>query len=186
MLYNSSVKTARPSADPEELDLILFHASNVVVEKPVIMNRFKTLDFGTGFYTTVNEEQARDFAIKVHARRKREGSPIVNVYECDLEAIEERLNVVRFDGPDAEWLEFVVHNRRNGRDENLGADVIIGPVANDDVFTTVALYEAGQIDAETAIKRFKVKELFSQVLFCNEKALGFLSYERHYEVGDEK
>ena len=32
----------------------LFHGTNLVIEKPVIVNRFKTLDFGEGFYTTKN------------------------------------------------------------------------------------------------------------------------------------
>ena len=32
----------------------LFHGTNLVIEKPVIVNRFKTLDFGGGFYTTKN------------------------------------------------------------------------------------------------------------------------------------
>jgi len=29
----------------------VFHGTNLIVEKPRIMNRFKTLDFGEGFYT---------------------------------------------------------------------------------------------------------------------------------------
>jgi hypothetical protein len=35
--------------------MIVFHGTNVVIEQPVIINRFKTLDFGEGFYTTENE-----------------------------------------------------------------------------------------------------------------------------------
>ncbi|GBU25090.1 hypothetical protein R83H12_01729 [Fibrobacteria bacterium R8-3-H12] len=44
----------------------LFHASNIEVKQPKIINRFKTLDFGTGFYTTSNKEQAETFAHKVY------------------------------------------------------------------------------------------------------------------------
>ena len=33
----------------------LYHALNQRVDSPRIMNRFTTLDFGTGFYTTTNE-----------------------------------------------------------------------------------------------------------------------------------
>jgi len=50
--------------------LALFHGSNQIVEKPIVTNRFKTLDFGEGFYTTTNQEQAEDFALKVPERRK--------------------------------------------------------------------------------------------------------------------
>ena len=94
------------------------------------------------------------------------------------------MQTLRFDGPDEAWLAFVVHNRRKGRDSACRADLIIGPVANDDVFQTVALYEAGQIDAEAAIKRFKIKTLFNQYLFVNEKALGYLTFEQSYVPED--
>ena len=67
--------------------MFLYHASNIIVEKPVIMNRFTTLDFGTGFYTTSNEDQAQDFARKVYLRRKRQGKPIVNRYLLDEKAM---------------------------------------------------------------------------------------------------
>lgn len=158
----------------------LYHASTLEIKKPVIMNRFKTLDFGTGFYTTLNEEQAKDFALKTYRRRGRQGLPTVNRYEFDEEQAKEALRILVFSQPDASWLEFVVDNRRHGRSADCKADVIIGPVANDDVFEAVALYETGQIDEETAIKRFKVKELFNQVLFCNETALGYLVFKDSY------
>lgn len=163
--------------------MLLYHASNVVVENPRIMNRFKTLDFGTGFYTTSNESQAREFAKKVHLRRKREGSPIVNVYRFDETGIP-LLKTLTFSSPDKEWLEFVVHNRREGRDPSLGLDLVIGPVANDDVFQTVALYESGMVSLEDAIRRFKVKELFNQYLFCNEAALAHLTFESSYVLSE--
>lgn len=159
----------------------LYHASNMVVERPVIMNRFTTLDFGTGFYTTSNEDQARDFARKVYLRRKRKGSPTVSVYWFDEVAID-ALETLKFPSPNRDWLEFVVHNRREGRDPSLAVDLVVGPVANDDVFQTVALYEDGVITEEEAIRRFKVKELFDQFLFCNEKALGHLAFETSYEI----
>lgn len=32
----------------------VYHGTNIVIEQPQIINRFKTLDFGEGFYTTEN------------------------------------------------------------------------------------------------------------------------------------
>ena len=161
----------------------LYHASTMSIKKPVIMNHFKTLDFGTGFYTTLNEDQARDFALKSFARRGRKGEPTVNVYEWDEENARRQCAILEFAEPNIEWLDFVVHNRRSGRSDTCEADVIIGPVANDDVFETVALFESGQIDEETAIKRFKVKKLFNQLLFCNEASLAHLAFMDSYTVG---
>ena len=154
----------------------LYHASNQTVEVPRIINRFATLDFGTGFYTTTNEGQAREFAVKTFYRRKRVGQPVVNVYEIDVDEACRQLDFLRFPAPDADWLRFVVHNRREGRDPSCAADVIVGPVADDDVFETVALFESGLISEDEAIARFKVKELFDQVLFCNERALSHLLF----------
>jgi hypothetical protein len=34
----------------------IYHGSNVIVEKPKIMQSERMLDFGTGFYTTSNKE----------------------------------------------------------------------------------------------------------------------------------
>ena len=154
----------------------LYHASNIVVEQPVIVNRFATLDFGTGFYTTTNLSQATEFARKVFLRRGRKGRPIVNIYEFDKQAAQAVLQFLKFDEPDKEWLEFIVQNRQHGRSPDLDVDIIVGPVANDDVFETVALFESGQLSVEEAVERFKVKELYNQVLFCNMRALDFLVF----------
>ena len=45
--------------------MILYHGSNVTVEKPVLVKQNRFLDFGFGFYTTTNKDQAKDFAVKV-------------------------------------------------------------------------------------------------------------------------
>jgi len=158
--------------------MLLFHASNIEVMQPEIINRFKTLDFGTGFYTTSNKEQAEIFAHKVYIRRKKEGFPTVNTYEFNEEALE--LSTLVFDLPSEKWLDFVVYNRKFGRKENY--DLIIGPVANDDVFSVIALYEDGNLTKNEAIERFKVKSLYNQYLFCNEKALSSLTFMESYRL----
>ena len=157
----------------------VFHGTNIVIEQPQIVNRFKTLDFGEGFYTTENEIQARNFAIKVCERRSPELTPIVNCYAFNEEF--GKFCVLKFDAPNEEWLDFVVE-RRKGIALEERYDLIIGPVANDDVFGTIILYEAGQLDKEGAIKRFKVKELYNQVVFCNELVLKSLIFIESYKV----
>jgi len=157
----------------------IYHGTNMVIEQPKIINRFKTLDFGEGFYTTENERQAKDFAVKVCERRNSVAYPVVNCYEFreDLG----KFSVLKFDAADEKWLDFVVE-RRKGIALMEKYDLIIGPVANDDVFGTIILYEAGQLDKESAIKRFKVKKLYNQVVFCNELALNGLAFIKSYKV----
>ena len=62
--------------------MILYHGSNVTVEKPVLVKQNRFLDFGFGFYTTTNKEQAKDFAVKVTDKRKN-GTATLNIYEVD-------------------------------------------------------------------------------------------------------
>jgi hypothetical protein len=153
----------------------------VEVPVPAIRNRHGLLDFGTGFYTTPNERQAQNFAQKVFLRRGRNGKPTVSVYGFDEVKARQTLEFLEFDEPDSTWLRFVVRNRREGRLAG-SQGIIIGPVANDDVFRTITLYETGEIDEETAIKRFKVKKLYKQVLFCNDRALELLTFQSAYTL----
>lgn len=161
----------------------LYHGTTLTVQVPRLVNRFSTLDFGRGFYTTSNENQAREFALKTFSRRGRDGVPTVNVYEIPDECLTSgSLACLVFDGPSKDWLEFVAHNRKHGRSPDLDVDVIVGPVANDNVFRTIDMFEAGDLTVEEAIARFKVDELFDQYLFCNERSIGMLSFVEAYEV----
>ena len=49
--------------------MILYHGSNVIVDCPKLIRQSRFLDFGFGFYTTTNREQAVNFAAKVTERR---------------------------------------------------------------------------------------------------------------------
>ena len=167
------------SVNSKKNKMKVFHGTNIVIEQPKIINRFKTLDFGEGFYTTENENQAKDFAVKVCERREPKLFPVVNCYEFDENF--DKFSVLKFDAPNEEWLDFVVA-RRKGITLKEKYDLIIGPVANDDVFGTIILYEAGQLDKESAIKKFKVKELYNQVVFCNELVLKDLVFVKSYSV----
>ena len=39
--------------------MIIYHGSTITVDKPEILPSQRMLDFGQGFYTTTNEEQAK-------------------------------------------------------------------------------------------------------------------------------
>lgn len=60
--------------------MILYHGSNVTVEKPRIFEQLRALDFGAGFYLTSNKTQAEKWARNV-CNRRRLGEPILNIYE---------------------------------------------------------------------------------------------------------
>ena len=117
-------------------NLRLYHGSNQIVEKPALIVQNHTLDFGYGFYTTLNETQAQNFAQKVVVRRG--GLPIVNVYSLNESAFKD-CSLLEFKSPNGAWLDFVCENR-SGTYKGKKYDLIRGPVANDDVYRTVTLY----------------------------------------------
>jgi len=89
---------------------------------------------------------------------------------------------ISFDEPDDKWLEFVCLNR-SGKIPVEPYDVAVGPVANDQVYTVVTLYEQKLLSREAAIMELKVRKLYDQILFHTEKSLNYCRYLRHIEIG---
>lgn len=159
--------------------MILYHGTNMIIEKPHPVEQNRYLDFGCGFYTTSNEEQARNFALKVVKRKG--GKPIVNVYEFDEKQAESMAICKRFNAPEDDWLDFVSDNR-NGvyHGENYG--IIIGPVADDDVYTTLQLYLSGFLTREQTLQALKIKELYDQYVFATQETMDLLHFISFEEV----
>jgi len=150
----------------------LYHGSNSVIEAPDLKHSRKELDFGIGFYTTTNYEQAVQFTEKVVERKG--GCKIVSVYDFDNEKLQE-FKVLKFEEPNEEWLNFVSDNRNSVYLQN-NYDIIIGPVANDDVFRTLLLYFAGELNTNETLERLKIKILFNKYVFKNDMALKHLKF----------
>jgi len=154
--------------------MILYHGSNLTVSEPKLVKQNRYLDFGFGFYTTTNKTQAIGFADKVTKRRK-EGSRIVSIYEIDENKAFQECSVLRFDAPNGDWLDFVSENRA-GTYSGMNYDFVYGPVADDDIYTTFALYTAGILSREQTIDALKVKKLYNQLVLTSEKALSYLKF----------
>jgi len=150
----------------------LYHGSNIIIEAPNLKFSRKELDFGAGFYTTTNYEQAVQFTEKVVERKG--GNKIVNIYYFDTENLQ-KFKVLEFKEPSREWLDFVSDNR-NSVPLKKDYDIIIGPVANDDVFRTLLLYFNGELNADETLSRLKIKRLFNQYTFKNENVLKSLNF----------
>ena len=132
--------------------MILHHGSNVEVREPKILNPNRGLDFGHGFYTTTNLDQAIAFARRV-TRNRGTGTATVSTYELDENAAFPICRVVKFDGVCDAWLDFVCDNRDG----------------------------MGEIGREEAFKRLKVKTLYNQLVFATPLALSFIRF-RESEV----
>jgi hypothetical protein len=165
--------------------MLLYHGSNTVISKPDLGMSKKYLDFGMGFYLTSNKNQAVEFSKKVvrRALKRREGAGIatINEYEFETESAKRMLRVKIFDMPDEEWLDYVVSNRQGvGNADDY--DVVIGPVANDDVFEVIEYYEDGMFTKEAAINALKIKKLFTQFTMKTEAALNMLKFTEYWQA----
>lgn len=158
--------------------MILYHGSIDIVENPEIRIPSRTLDYGSGFYTTTSFRQAENWV-----RRKLNANTLVgyvNVYEFD-ETLMNSLNAMLFESPTEEWVDFVMNNRTN-KDFYHDFDIVYGPVANDKVYAAFALYEGGIIDKQNLISELKAYKLVDQYLFHTDKAVKTLKFIEAKEV----
>ena len=150
--------------------LEIYHGSNIIVEKPVIMPYFRTLDFGNGFYATTIYKQAEEWANKKSERRG--GQAVINKYELAFED----LCVKNFTEINDEWADFVILHRQSETIVKHSFDVIIGEVADDRVYDSLQFYLDGVITKEQFIERIKFKEENNQLCLATNAALNKLKF----------
>ncbi|GHT36201.1 hypothetical protein FACS189427_07370 [Planctomycetales bacterium] len=156
----------------------LYHGSYLTVDKPDIRFSRNTTDFGRGFYTTPLEEQAAAWAKRF---KRKKGASVISIYELNETELKNNAVIKPFYSYNEEWLEFVLTCRSGKINEN-NFDIIIGGVANDNVFDTVQLVADGLIPKSEALKRLSFQEPNIQYCFRSQtvidKYLRFiLSYE---------
>lgn len=163
--------------------MTLYHGSYLEVNTPLAKIGRKNLDFGQGFYVTEVEQQSKDWAAAIAAKRGRRVTPVVSVYEFDRsKALADNIRFKIFDSYNLEWLQFVV-DCRNGRDVYSCYDVIDGGIADDKVIDTVEDYEKGIITAEQAIGQLKMKEVNHQMCILNQAVIDkYLTFIRSFTL----
>lgn len=111
------------------------------------------------------------------------GTACVTCFEFDERALEDSLIHTRiFEAPSKEWALFVIHNRNRDYGEitsiecNLDNkyDLVVGPIANDDLALLFRQFSNGMIGVETLVKEMKFKKLTNQYSFHSDKALRYL------------
>ena len=131
----------------------LFHGSTVTVKRPNIQKGRKATDFGKGFYTTTNFEQAKKWAL-LKKNREQSEKAIVSVYEVPDDILDREYPVLRFMGATKEWL-----------------------------YATIRLYEQRVVTAEAAIEMLKAHKLFNQLSFHTVTVALLLKFVESIEVG---
>lgn len=141
--------------------MILYHGSNTMVQTPKLVKQTRALDFGNGFYTTTYRAQAEVFAKRVTEIRKA-GEPCLSIYEMDEKIAFLECSLLRFDGPNEFWLNYVA-NCRQGNQSSTEYDFVYGPIADDDMKLTINLYLSGVYSTIEAIERQKLKIHFNSL-----------------------
>jgi hypothetical protein len=113
---------------------------------------------------------------RLKQQRDKNLHAVISVYEVDEQSFETEngLKILRFNGADNEWLNFVFANRRGLPVQQY--DVVFGPVANDRLFATISLYEQGILSAAAAIEQLKTYLLFDQISFHTQETIDLLKF----------
>ena len=160
----------------------LYHGSNIAIDNINLAMCRPYKDFGQGFYLTDIEKQAEKMAIRV-ARIYGE-KPIVNIYEIDDDFKDFKDLKIKDFGikTTEEWARFVMNNRSRvftdiknvlcNKDNKY--DIVIGPVADDNMALLFRQYENEIIDFETLVKGMIYKKTPSQYSFHTEKSVKLL------------
>ena len=176
--FEEAMEFVENCINEESSELILFHGTIADFDKVILEKSHNRRDFGIGFYTTILEQQAKEWAYRLSLREKKKR---YYVYQFVFRE-NDRLKICRFDALNKEWLEFIKENRSKGGVQHK-YDVVIGPVADDNTMETVQLYIAGILTSDEAVNRLKYNKVNNQVSFHTEKALqslklvGRVSYE---------
>ena len=111
---------------------------------------------------------------------RQEKFAIVNVYEIPDNL--EQYRVLSFEEENEKWLEFVCACHR-GEELNKDYDIIIGNVANDDVFKTVDMYFRGLWDKQKVLDELRYYKMNNQICIVNQETLEqVIKYQKAYEV----
>ncbi len=140
----------------------LYHTGRGEIRDPDIRRGRKNADFGQGFYLSPDKEFSYRWA---------GADAVINEYELD----ESGLLIHRFNRDEA-WFSYIFRNRRAMDD--LLADVVIGPIANDTIFETFGIISSGFLKPEDAMKLLLVGPEYTQVAVKTEKAVCQLRWIR--------
>lgn len=145
--------------------IIVYHGGSQEIKQPNFDHSRLDIDFGRGFYLTRSDYLAKKWAC-------RRSQSVLNTYKLNCEG----LSIKKF-SLDEEWLEYVCDNRSlrpNHRYDDY--DVLIGPIADDKLFSAIELYESGFISAENAVKVMTAVDYGTQLTIKTQQGLKALNF----------
>ena len=167
----------------------VYHGSYMEIQVPDLNKCKDGKDFGKGFYTTTDKQQAIKFS-KLIANRYNIPFGVLNEY---LLSDINNLKYYAFESTDLNWLNCIVGKRRKPyrhlAEKWADYDILAGKVANDDTSTVINAYllgiygEVGSENAgNTAISNLEPENLKNQLCFRTEESLKKLCFIKSEKI----
>ena len=156
--------------------MILYHGSNIDIDKIDLTKSQPYKDFGKGFYLSADKQQAQRMA-EQRTSILLEGKPTLNKYQFDETILDDNsLKILRFEKYSKEWANFVLKNRDINIEQpchNYG--IVYGPIADDGVTFQLRRYKTGMISLEQLVNELKYSQgITFQYYFGTELAISKL------------
>ena len=138
--------------------MTVYHGGVCEIRRPDISHSSASVDFGPAFYMTTFRTQAEKWARRRSLRMRK--PPCVNEYELSEDW--SGFNVLKFDGPGEPWFDFVCSCRMDGT-EWQRYDIIMGRVADDDVYLTINRHLDGELSKAAALAELRYAQPNDQI-----------------------
>jgi hypothetical protein len=151
--------------------MIVYHGSDVRIEKIDLLKSKDLIDFGKGFYVTNIRKHAHRRALRM--AEENGTSPVITEFEYhEFYPESTGLQLKRFPDISEEWVHFVIMNRdKDIRKPAHAYDIVEGPIADDWVTSQINNYKKGKIHLEQLLERLRYKEPTHQICFCTPESL---------------
>ncbi|MDR0307382.1 MAG: DUF3990 domain-containing protein [Chitinispirillales bacterium] len=150
----------------------VYHGGYIKVDTIDLLKCKPNKDFGKGFYVTKFRNHAEEWAKIIGEKYGTAG--FVSEFEFSENDFTNSIcKIKRFDAYNEEWLDFVVINRdKNSKFPAHDYDIVIGPVANDKIQSTLRLYLKGKFAKAKFLKcshttKKRIKFVFAHKFTAN-------------------
>ena len=152
----------------------VYHGSHVEITKIELAKCLPQRDFGQGFYVTKFKHHAETWAKIIGRKHQTQG--VVTEFDYTESPFARHIcKIKRFDAYDGEWLDFVVENRRNKKEQAVhDYDIVEGPVADDKVQFRIKDYLKGKVSKQQFLDELRFHEETHQICFCTKVSLQLL------------
>ncbi len=173
--------------------MFLYHGSNKIIEQVDLTMSRPYKDFGQGFYCTNIKSQAEAMARRVS--KLYGGESFVSVYEFNENVfLDSGVKTLFFLTPTPEWAKFVMNNRNKNpqipeeepSNHDNRFDLVVGPVADDEMYAQFQLLQEGIIDLQMLAKKLEFMKHSNQYSFHTTTSLQYLSFVEGYECHKSK